>query len=97
MLRRAVTNSYRDSNVHGANMGPIWGQQDLGGPMLAPWTLLSGYVWKRGISYVNQTFNARLQTPQRQSIAKPETPLGDIFNFDTKEFSDLQEFLCLNC
>ena len=31
-----------DSKVHGANMGPIWGRQDLGGPMLAPWTLLSG-------------------------------------------------------
>ena len=23
-------------------MGPIWGRQDPGGPMLAPWTLLSG-------------------------------------------------------
>ena len=26
-----------NSKVHGANMGPIWGRQDL-----APWTLLSG-------------------------------------------------------
>ena len=31
-----------DSKVHGANMGPIWGRQDPGGPMLAPRTLLSG-------------------------------------------------------
>ena len=31
-----------DRKVHGASMGPIWGQQDPGGPMLAPWTLLSG-------------------------------------------------------
>ena len=31
-----------DSKVHGAKMGPIWGRQDPGGPMLAPWTLLSG-------------------------------------------------------
>ena len=23
---------YPDSNVHGANMGPIWGQQDPDGP-----------------------------------------------------------------
>ena len=30
------------SKVHGANMGPTWGRQDSGGPMLAPWTLLSG-------------------------------------------------------
>ena len=31
-----------DSKVHVANMGPIWGLQDPCGPMLAPWTLLSG-------------------------------------------------------
>ena len=31
-----------DSKVHGANMGLICGQQDPGGPMLAPWTFLSG-------------------------------------------------------
>ena len=35
---------YPDSKVHGANMGPIWGQHDPGGPMSAPWTLLSGYI-----------------------------------------------------
>ena len=31
-----------DSKFHRANMGPIWGRQDPDGPMLAPWTLLSG-------------------------------------------------------
>ena len=25
-----------DSKVHGANMGPIWGRQDPGGPHVAP-------------------------------------------------------------
>ena len=30
-----------DSKVHGANMGPIWGRQDPGGPHVGPWTLLS--------------------------------------------------------
>ena len=25
-----------DSKVHGANMGPIWGQQDLHGPHVGP-------------------------------------------------------------
>ena len=30
-----------DSNVHGANMGPIWDRQAQVGPMLAPWTMLS--------------------------------------------------------
>ena len=28
--------TFPDSKVHGANMGPIWGRQDTGGPMLAP-------------------------------------------------------------
>ena len=40
-----------DSKVHGANMGPIWGRQDPGGPMLVSWTLLSR------ISLVNQSLN----------------------------------------
>ena len=31
-----------DSKVHEANMGPIWGRQDPIGPLVAPWTLLSG-------------------------------------------------------
>ena len=31
-----------DSKVHGAYMGPTWGRQDPCGPMLTPWTLLSG-------------------------------------------------------
>ena len=34
---------FPDSNVHRANMGPIWGRQAQVGPMLAPWTLLSGF------------------------------------------------------
>ena len=25
-----------DGKVHGANMGPIWGRQDLGGPHVGP-------------------------------------------------------------
>ena len=40
----AVGKHFPDSNVHGANMGPIWGRQDPGGPMLAPWNLLSGLM-----------------------------------------------------
>ena len=34
--------NHPDSKAHGANIWPIWGRQDPGGPMLAPWTLLSG-------------------------------------------------------
>ena len=28
--------TYPDSKVHGAHMGPIWGQQDPGGPHVGP-------------------------------------------------------------
>ena len=27
---------FPDSKVHGANMGPIWGRQDPGGPIVGP-------------------------------------------------------------
>ena len=30
------------SKIHGVNMVSTWGRHDPGGPMLAPWTLLSG-------------------------------------------------------
>ena len=30
---------YSDSKVHGANMGPIWGRQDPGGPHIGPMNL----------------------------------------------------------
>ena len=29
-------NTHPDSKVHGANMGPIWGWQDPGGPHVGP-------------------------------------------------------------
>ena len=31
--------SIADSKIHGANMGPIWGRQDPGGPHLGPMNL----------------------------------------------------------
>ena len=34
--------AYPDSKVHGANMGPIWGQQDPGGPHVGP---LNFAIW----------------------------------------------------
>ena len=35
---------FPDCKVHGANMGPIWGQQNPGGPHVGPMTLLSGLL-----------------------------------------------------
>ena len=31
-----VLRTFPDSKVHGANMGPIWGRQDPGGPHAGP-------------------------------------------------------------
>ena len=32
-----------DSKIHGANMGPIWGQQDPGGPHVGPMNIA---IWE---------------------------------------------------
>ena len=34
-----INNKFPDSKVHGANMGPIWGRQDPGGPHVDPMNL----------------------------------------------------------
>ena len=39
---------YPDSKVHGANMGPIWGRQDPGGPHVGPMDLA---IWVDGQKY----------------------------------------------
>ena len=43
---RCSSPAYPDSKAHGANMGPIWGRQDPGGPHVGPmnfaiWVLIS--------------------------------------------------------
>ena len=37
--RSSVWGGYPDGKVHGANMGPIWGLQDPGGPHVSPMNL----------------------------------------------------------
>ena len=36
LLSRPLQRNYPDSKIHGANMGPIWGRQELGGPHVGP-------------------------------------------------------------
>ena len=43
-INETKTKHILHNNVHGVNMGPHWGRQDSCGPMLAPWTLLSGLL-----------------------------------------------------
>ena len=56
MGRARIKDNYPDSKVHGANMGPIWGRQDPGGPHVGPMNLAIvtsikyiRTVWARGI------------------------------------------------
>ena len=37
-------NKYPDNKGHGANMGPIWGRQDPGGPHVGPMKLVIGVL-----------------------------------------------------
>ena len=46
-----------DSKVHGANMGPIWGRQDPGGPHVGPmnlaiWDVADAYVFAFTLKHV---------------------------------------------
>ena len=36
LVNTTVTDAIPDGKVHGANMGPIWGRQDPGGPYVGP-------------------------------------------------------------
>ena len=38
-----------DSKIHGANMGPIWGRQDPGGPHVGPMNLA---IWVILVSHL---------------------------------------------
>ena len=42
------THTDPDSKVHGANMGPIWGRQDPGGPHVGPmnFAVWGAFLWK---------------------------------------------------
>ena len=44
-----------DSKVHGANMGPIWGRQDPGGPHVGPMNLAAGDYISVWISFVSNS------------------------------------------
>ena len=44
-----IKRHFPDNKVHGANMGPIWGRQDPGGPQVGPMKLA---VW---VGIVNRT------------------------------------------
>ena len=45
-----ITYSTPDSKVHGANMGPIWGRQDPGGPHVGP---MNFAIWENSSVITN--------------------------------------------
>ena len=48
--------TYPDSKVHGANMGPIWGRQDPGGPHVGP---MNFAIWVSMHKYQSFAVNTR--------------------------------------
>ena len=42
-----MDSAYPDNKVHGANMGPIWGRQDPGGPHVDP---MNFAIWDNGLT-----------------------------------------------
>ena len=65
--------NYPDSKVHGANMGPIWGRQDPGGPHVgsmnfAIWVHMCLSVvrnWQRDLANCCDIFNVNWSTQYR--------------------------------
>ena len=65
--------NYADSKVHGANMGPIWGRQDPGGPHVgsmnfAIWVHMYFSVvrnWQRDLANSRDIFNVNWSTQYR--------------------------------
>ena len=47
-----IPQHYPDSKVHRANMGPIWGRQDPGGPHVGPMNFAI-WVWLRVLGHVS--------------------------------------------
>ena len=50
LYHAACKTMFPDSKVHGANMGPTWGRQALGGPHVGPmnfaiWVVLDHLIW----------------------------------------------------
>ena len=63
-----------DSKVHGANMGPTWVLLAPNGPMLAPWTLLSGMILELEIRQLTECWPIACQAlgrPGLQHIHRP--------------------------
>ena len=60
--RQAICWSNPESKVHGANMGPIWGRQDPGGPHVGPMNFVIWECWPSSLAsiYLNDGQHRRL-------------------------------------
>ena len=51
-VRRWSNGAQDDNKVHGANMGPIWGRQDPGGPHVGPMNVLWQMNKRKAVDFV---------------------------------------------
>ena len=58
-------NGNPDSKVHGTTMGPIWGQQDPGGPHVGPMNIA---IWEYIVQCYYNVVNF-LQNPYKRQVS----------------------------
>ena len=82
-----------DSKVHGANMGPIWGRQDPGGPHVGPMNLI---IWGINSIYVTKkkmpSSPAPLEIFTSSSGANDKHLNKDELHFFRRHFRNLMPF-----
>ena len=83
--------TYPECKVNGANMGPTWSCRPQMGPMLAPWTLLSGEMGKFGVKMTSYTWDIGASFLQSVTIRKCTTVIF-CTGFHAKIFRLMQLF-----
>ena len=65
-----------DSKVHGANMGPIWGRQDPGGPHVGPMIFS---IWAAKNHFLNQCWERPMKPlAHKRPVMQKASPCFDI-------------------
>ena len=74
-INLSVTGGHPDSKVHGANMGPIWGRQDPGGPHVGHMNL---DIWDTSKSIYSE-YHLRLQRNNFMFLSHESALLIDLY------------------
>ena len=81
---RKISVSFPESKVDGANMGPIWGRQDLGGPHVSPMNFV---IWVNPLTY-DATLNSFMYYLGAVAILIWRSVISELFNLLICPWSD---------